>query len=877
VNSLLDFSRIEAGRIQAVYKPTDLSAYTIDLASVFRSAVEKAGLHLNVDCPTLPEPIFVDKEMWEKIVLNLLSNAFKFTFEGEITVSLNWCEDHVELKVKDTGTGIAPEEMPHLFERFHRIKGVKSRTYEGTGIGLALVQELVKLHGGSIKAQSTLGVGTTFTVSIPIGHAHLPADRISATRTLTSTSIGAAPYVKEAMMLLTEGISSDLDQGNKNYSAYIPADGNKAHVLLADDNADMRGYINRLLSSYYEVEAVADGRAALEVALKNPPDIILTDIMMPIMDGFKLLKILRADPKTRSIPVIFLSARAGEEAKVEGMEAGADDYLVKPFSARELMARVAAHLQMAQVRREAALKERELRKELERELEERKKVEKALKESEQKYRTIFTVANDGFWWTDSKLIIIEASEGIARLLGYRVEELIGRSGYDFVDRDWLARASKEWEDRKAGKSARYDFKIKHKNGSSIWVRLSGSPVMDEQGRFIGNLTAFTDITKRKHAEEALKKAYDTLEEKVEERTEELERAYNSLKESEERFRVAVKNSSLVLSQFDLDLRYIWVYNPHPDFDVSMLIGKRGDELEYSDEMRQFIALRRQVLGSGKGIREEISFNRSDGVHTYDTIIEPLFNDTGDVIGGTVSALDITERKKAEEALAMIKIVRKQEIHHRIKNNLQVISSLLDLQAEKFNGKKNIEDSQILEAFRESQNRVISMALIHEELYKGDRFDTINFSRYINELADNLLSTYSVGNNGIILSTDIEEDIFFDMDTSVPLGIVINELISNSLKHAFPFRDSGEIQIKLHREENEKCENEDCKSTSYVLSVSDNGVGIPENLEIEDLDSLGIQLVTTLVDQLDGELELRRNNGSEFIVRFSVTERNNQVY
>jgi two-component sensor histidine kinase len=309
----------------------------------------------------------------------------------------------------------------------------------------------------------------------------------------------------------------------------------------------------------------------------------------------------------------------------------------------------------------------------------------------------------------------------------------------------------------------------------------------------------------------------------------------------------------------------------------MLIGKRGDELEYSDEMRQFIALRRQVLGSGKGIREEISFNRSDGVHTYDTIIEPLFNDTGDVIGGTVSALDITERKKAEEALAMIKIVRKQEIHHRIKNNLQVISSLLDLQAEKFNGKKNIEDSQILEAFRESQNRVISMALIHEELYKGDRFDTINFSRYINELADNLLSTYSVGNNGIILSTDIEEDIFFDMDTSVPLGIVINELISNSLKHAFPFRDSGEIQIKLHREENEKCENEDCKSTSYVLSVSDNGVGIPENLEIEDLDSLGIQLVTTLVDQLDGELELRRNNGSEFIVRFSVTERNNQVY
>ena len=159
VNTLLDFSRIEAGRVQAVYEPTDLAAFTAELSSVFRSAVEKAGLSLNIDCPSLPEPIYVDREMWEKIVLNLLSNAFKFTFEGEISVSLRWCGDHVEMDVKDTGTGIPPEELPHLFERFHRIKGARSRSYEGTGIGLALVSELVKLHGGSIKANSTPGKG----------------------------------------------------------------------------------------------------------------------------------------------------------------------------------------------------------------------------------------------------------------------------------------------------------------------------------------------------------------------------------------------------------------------------------------------------------------------------------------------------------------------------------------------------------------------------------------------------------------------------------------------------------------------------------------------------------------------------------------------
>src|SRR5215472_8171978 len=209
VNTLLDFSRIEAGRIQAVYEPVSLGAYTAELASVFRSAIEKAGLHLIVECEFFPDPVYVDREMWEKIVLNLLSNAFKFTFVGEISVSLRRVGEMVELAVRDTGTGIPANEIPYLFERFHRVKGARGRSLEGSGIGLALVQELVKLHGGAVRVESDVDRGSTFTVTIPLGTAHLPADRIESTRPLTSTGLRAEVYVEEALRWLPEMQSPD--------------------------------------------------------------------------------------------------------------------------------------------------------------------------------------------------------------------------------------------------------------------------------------------------------------------------------------------------------------------------------------------------------------------------------------------------------------------------------------------------------------------------------------------------------------------------------------------------------------------------------------------------------------------------------------------
>ena len=344
VNALLDFSRIEAGRVQAHYVPVALAECTVELVSMFRSAVEKAGLWLEVDAPALSTPVHVDRDMWEKIVLNLLSNAFKFTFEGGIRVSLRETAGQAVLVVEDTGIGVSAAELPRLFERFHRVQDARSRTQEGSGIGLALVQELVRLHGGAIEVDSTPGAGTRFTVRLPLGSTHLPARHVLADDAARAPGSAAASYVHEA--------GRWLDTAPEVSSPALAA--TRGSIVLADDNADMRDYVSRLLQDDgYAVRAVGDGVQALEAALAQAPDLLVTDVMMPALDGFGLVAAMRADPRTHSVPIVMLSARAGEDARAEGVQGGADDYLVKPFSAKELLARVALQVERAKRRREA--------------------------------------------------------------------------------------------------------------------------------------------------------------------------------------------------------------------------------------------------------------------------------------------------------------------------------------------------------------------------------------------------------------------------------------------------------------------------------------------------------------------------------------------
>jgi signal transduction histidine kinase len=350
VNSLLDFSRIEAGRLRLSFVPTDLATLTAGLAGSFRSLLEGAGLRLSVDCEPLPEPVYVDRAHWEQIVLNLLSNAYKFTFEGEVGVRLSWHGARVELSVRDTGTGISERELPRIFERFHRVEGARGRSFEGTGIGLSLVHELAELHGGAVSADSEPGRGSTFTVSIPTGSAHLAPERIGVAEGLQGVSELGKLGIREASLW------------DAAPSAALPPevaslDGSRAargRVLVVDDNADMREYLQRLLEPHMVVETAKDGKQALAQAVRQPPDLILSDMMMPELDGVGLLRALRAEPTTKTVPFVLLSARAGDEEVVSGLETGADDYLVKPFSARELLTRVKTHLEMARVRREAS-------------------------------------------------------------------------------------------------------------------------------------------------------------------------------------------------------------------------------------------------------------------------------------------------------------------------------------------------------------------------------------------------------------------------------------------------------------------------------------------------------------------------------------------
>ena len=493
VNSLLDFSRIEAGRLQASFESVDAASLTRDLASNFRSAMESAGLAFAVDCVPIDESLFLDREMWEKIVLNLLSNAFKFTFAGTIAVRLRREGAEALLEVADTGVGIPQEEIPLLFERFHRVESTKGRTQEGSGIGLALVHELVKLHGGHIEVSSTLGRGTTFLVRIPLGAAHLPAERIKVPRALVSTGASSQAYVQEALRWIPIGSGAPLAfeeipaaVADWRFSATAGA-----RVLIADDNADMREYLRDLLAPYYTVETVSDGQEALAAIARHRPDLVLCDVMMPRVDGFALLRALRSDESLRSTPLILLSARAGEESRIEGLAAGADDYLAKPFSARELTARIGAHLELARVRREATA---------------------ALSESEERLRLALDAASMATFVWDIETGQAESDERMLALLGLPPGSTLGfKRALDTMihpeDEPRYAQAVGRALELGGSGELQLDIRVRHPHGAVRWIAITGRVQFEgEPSRALRIAGVAMDITQRKQVEDRLEAA-----------------------------------------------------------------------------------------------------------------------------------------------------------------------------------------------------------------------------------------------------------------------------------------------------------------------------------------------------------------------------------
>ncbi|MBG6071043.1 MULTISPECIES: ATP-binding protein [unclassified Polaromonas] len=854
VNTLLDFSRIEAGRIRAAYEPTALAEFTAELASNFRSACEKAGLKLRVDCPPLGEPVFVDRHMWEKIVLNVLSNAFKFTFEGAIAVSLRQVDRAVELRVSDTGTGVSAEEVPRLFERFHRVETARGRTHEGSGIGLALVQELVKLHGGSIRADSELGRGTMFTLSIPLGSQHLPGDQVRNRPLAAQLTTEANLFVEEALRWLPDadqqpapGSKLPAFQDDPTGPAPSPqrTEDERPLVLVADDNADMRQYVVRLLGAHYRTEAVPDGEAALAAARERTPDLILTDVMMPRLDGFGLLKALRANARTSAVPVIMLSARAGEESRIEGLQKGADDHLVKPFSARELLACVAAQLQMARMRRESI---------------------EAIRASENQFRALVSASSDVVYrmnadWTEMRQL----------------------QGREFIadthepNRSWLEKyihpddQQRVMETIGAAVRTQGTFELEHRvlriDGTLGWTFSRAIPLMDKDGTVVEWFGMASDVTARKQAQEALRLS---------------EQKYRTLFESMD------EGYCVIEMIFDADQRsvdYLFL-EVNPAFEKHTGLrnaqGKRMRELAPNHEAHWFETYGR-VAVTGEVTRFvgqaaelggrwfDVYAFRLGGTGSYKVAL--LFNDISDRKRGEEERERLVARLREEDQ-------RKDEflatLAHELRNPLAPIRTGLQIM------RLAPGDAEATERIRSMMERQLGQ-MVH---LIDDLLDLSRISRGKIDLRKERIDLATAIQQAIeasrpsIAQADHELLIKFPSD---PMHVDADltrlaQVFANLLNNAAKFTDrGGQIRLSMQR-----------LGAEAVVSIQDNGSGIPTHMLPHVFDmfaqvegnlerskgglGIGLSIVKRLVEMHGGSVEAHsdgQGRGSEFVVRLPV--------
>jgi PAS domain S-box-containing protein len=644
VNTLLDFSRLDAGRKQPTYQLIDLPACTAELASVFRSAIEQAGLELVIDCPPLPELVSIDPDLWERIVLELLGNAFKYTLAGRIEVRLRPVpgnEHRFQLFVRDTGVGIPAEELPHVFERFYRGKQTSTRSAEGTGIGLALVQDLVELHGGQVGVWSAVGRGTTFIVTLPLRPAQLPADRVASPSPGEASARRPSPWVQDALgWLLPEMIQEDrrwpmADRGmaDRIQPPLQPSSifdlqsalGARPRILWVENNPDLRAYVGRFLAESYDVEALPDGAAALAAARARPPDLVLCGMRLAGLDGFGLVQALRVDPGTRPVPVILLSARAGEESHIEGLEAGADDYLVKPFSARELLARVAAHLNLARIRQEA---------------------EKALRESAAFVRSVLDslTAHVAVLDRDGKIVAVnEAWQSFAvrypGLAGLAARPGPGANYLEVQDRIPLAEDAGAWVVAAgirgviAGTANRFVLKYPYDFPPGEWFLLTVTPF---RGDVAGAVVAHVNIT-------------------------DLERAEAALRESEARLQTVLEtmpaavytcDASGLITWFNRAAGELWgrapkLNDPEDRFCGSFRLYHADGTPVRHDQC--FMAL--AVLEGTPTNGAEAILERPDGTRRFVLAhANPLRNSAGQLVGAVNVLVDITERRGMQEAL-----------------------------------------------------------------------------------------------------------------------------------------------------------------------------------------------------------------------------------
>jgi PAS domain S-box-containing protein len=844
VNTLLDFSRVEAGRAQARFEPVDLAAYTAELASNFRSACERAGLKLEIDCAALPKPVPIDREMWEKIVLNLLSNAFKFTYEGTIAVNLSALDQEVELNVTDTGVGIPEEEIPHVFERFHRVEKTRGRSHEGTGIGLALVQELVRLHGGTIDVESVLAQGSTFSVRIPLTRPNVTSRQSHPAPQLASTEVKAELYVEEALRWLP----GSLTNGNEHFRRSL------GRVLVVDDNADMREYVRRLMADDYEVVTATNGEEGLQLALATSPDVVLADIMMPVLDGFGLLQALRSAPETSTIPVILLSARAGEEARSEGMDAGADDYLVKPFSARELLARVGAHLRLARARKEA---------------------ESARRAGDERLRRAISIETVGVIFFDLDGAIRDANDAFLRISGY--------------SRDEVRNGEIRWEHLNLPElnpnSAPYEKECVRPDGTRWWGLFAGRKITEEE--FVEFVV---DITERKRAETSLREREawlgfqrEALETALDGQPIEVSLA-TLVRAVVERLGMDIRAAFYITSPDGTTLHHVTGMSPEyatavdgfkisPESLACGLATHTGRPVITRDVRDEplwapwlWMAEKFQYRGCWSFPIHTTAGKYVGSLAIYSLVPrEPLPSElefvdlasqTAAIIIGRHS--DAQVRQRAEAALReksgqlQQSLTEKEEllkeVHHRVKNNLQVIVSLLNRQG------NQLQSEGVAALFQETRNRVLAISAIHEQLYQEESPATVSLVDYARRLVPGLVAFYGLADR---VQVEVAGDgIALELERAVPYGMLLNELVSNACKHAFPHPTAGRLAVTILP-----------NNGTIQLTVADTGKGLPDGFAYKNTSGLGMKLVDSLVRQLRGRLEIRSHSGTIVKVSF----------
>jgi len=351
VNQILDLAKLEGGGMQLQAAPMpDMNRFVEQRVRQFRSMAEGRGLEMRVSLA--PEivgaDLLIDREKFDKVLFNLLSNACKFTKEGYVEVSTEIHQGALRITVTDTGIGIKADQLPYIFDRFRQAEGGLSREYAGTGIGLTWVKEIAKLHGGDVTVHSQYGKGSSFRVSIPLGRAHLaPSSVVEAAEEELAAGRGS-----RKAFIVSEGAADQEGLDHINRIAEEALDPGKPTILYAEDNSDLRNYVRELLAAHYNVFLAVDGHDALEKVRRYAPDLLLTDHMMPRMSGRDLLRAIRSDPERSSLPLLFLTARAGSEARIESLDAGADDYLTKPFDEGELLVRIRGLLRVRAQERE---------------------------------------------------------------------------------------------------------------------------------------------------------------------------------------------------------------------------------------------------------------------------------------------------------------------------------------------------------------------------------------------------------------------------------------------------------------------------------------------------------------------------------------------